>query len=225
MEDSEEILGIHLKFYSGLIGRDGKKSILLKPGEHRDVPLYNFPHSRVIESGKHLKKDRLTYTGCIILDDPMLYKSGYNPAKYRNPKIFLNQTGFTLKAFYDETGFFCFNNMHIAFPEKGEGVDLRFYSALLNSKILNFYYKTVSMEHGRALAQTDIDFLRQLPHGTDRSITEKIISILDTFQENEVVHSSSGSTDYMYNLPEERQDEIERLLAEWYSVPGFDFSG
>jgi len=115
--------------------------------------------------------------------------------------------------------------MHIAFPEKGEGVDLRFYSALLNSKIMNFYYKIVSMEHGRALAQTDIDFLRQLPHGTDTSIADKITSILDTFQEKKVVHSPSGSTDYMYTLPEERQAEIERLFAEWYSVPGFDFSG
>ncbi|MCH7782759.1 N-6 DNA methylase [candidate division KSB1 bacterium] len=224
MEDKGEALGIHLKFYSGLIGRDGKKSILINPGEHKDVLLNNIPRSRIIESGKHLAKDRITYTGCYILDDPLLYKSGYNVAKYRNPKIFINQTGFTLKAYYDEMGFFCLNNMHIAFPEKGEAVDLRFYSALLNSKILNFFYKIVSMEDGRTFAQTDIDFLRQLPHGTDRSIVEKIISVLETFQEKKVIHSPSGSTDYLSILPEERQEEIEYLFAEWYSVPGFDFS-
>ncbi len=54
--------------------------------------------------------------------------------------------------------------IRIAYPVH-EHTDLRFYAAPLNSRILNFYYKIMSMEHGRALPQTDIDFLLQLPHG------------------------------------------------------------
>ena len=149
MEDAGDVLKNYLRFYSGLIGKNGRKSILIKgfPEKYGSVQkISNYPEpsgfSGVIESGKNLGKYRITFNNCYIEHKPGLYKSGYDVNKYLNPKLFLNQTGCTLKACYDDQGFFCLNNLHIAFPVK-ENIDLHFYAALLNSRVLNFYYGVI----------------------------------------------------------------------------------
>lgn len=225
MEDAGDVLSNYLRFYSGLIGKKGKKSILVKgfPEKYRrarNIPIHTeyTGFSGVIESGKNLGRNSITFNDCYIVHDPMLYKSGYDVAKYRNPKIFLNQTGCTLKACYDDQGFFCLNNIHIAYPVK-ENIDLHFYTALLNSRALNFYYGVMSMEQGRVLAQTDIDFLHQLPHGTDKIIMDKVSAILKKHQKKHVIHHSPSHIEYSYTLPEIQQMKIEGLLAEWYKIP------
>jgi len=225
MEDAGDVLSNYLRFYSGLIGKKGRNSIVIKgfPEEYRrarNIPVY--PEysglSGLIESGKNLGKNHITFKDCYILHDPKLYKSGYDVTKYRKPKIFLNQTGCTLKACYDDQGFFCLNNLHIVYPVK-ENIDLHFYAALLNSRVLNFYYEVMSMEQGRALAQTDIDFLHQLPHGTDKTIVDEVSAILKKHQKRHVTHHAPGHIEYSYTLPETQQKKIEHLLAEWYKIP------
>jgi len=42
-------------------------------------------------------------------------------------------------------------------------VDVRVVLAILNSGLLNRYYRIISLEAGRALAQVDIDVLEDLP--------------------------------------------------------------
>jgi hypothetical protein len=144
--------------------------------------------------------------------------------KYRQPKLFINQTGYTLKAYYDDRGFFCLNNMHIAIPAR-PGINMKFYATLLNSKIINFYYRVMSMEHGRVLAQTDIDFLLRLPHGTNTTIAEEIAQLIEAHQTFTINRLDGERIEYTYSLPDTIQNKIEILFARWYQVDEIVNSG
>ena len=147
-----------LEFYSGLIGRQGQSSIILSP----DSEAGKTPSAPLIESGRRLQRYALEDAGWRVRLNPALIKSGYAPDRYRNPKIFLNQTGGDLKACVDRQGFYCLNNLHIG-SLRDERCSLDFLAGILNSRLMAWYYAMVSMEEGRALAQTDIDMLHQLP--------------------------------------------------------------
>lgn len=150
-------LGKLLRFYSGLIGRKGKTSIV-----------HSVPHVKengfapLIESGKCLDKYQLAYHGYTILKDGNLYKSGYTPEIYENPKVFLNQTGYTLKAYLDSKGYYCLNNLHVGYSISTH-YSLAFLTAILNSQVMEKYYHAISMEYKRPLAQIDIDMIETIP--------------------------------------------------------------
>ncbi|MCP4727846.1 MAG: hypothetical protein GY863_22600 [bacterium] len=214
MEDCGGRLGDHIRFYSGLIGRKGRKSIVIN-----DISPESCYTDRgmLIESGRDLEREKLVFTGHYIVHDPALYKSGYDIRKYVEPKIFLNQTGDRLKAFYDDRGFFCLNNLHVGYSID-QDTDLRFVAFLLNCRVMNFYYKTTSMEHGRALAQTDIDFLHELPFCRDREIPRKITGILNRHLKSDTQIYSSDHIEYTIKLPPKYGKMIEDLFCEWYGV-------
>jgi len=214
MEDSGEIVGDYVRFYSGLIGKKGRDSIVIK-GKPSDYSPELF--GKLIESGKRLDKHCLTFTHHYMKHQPDLYKSGYDIDKYVQPKIFLNQTGFILKACFDNRGFFCLNNLHIGYSINNS-VDLRFYSVLLNSVIMNYYYRVMSMEQGRALAQTDIDFLHRLPLGTDSTVYPEIIRLLDNHFLERTNEEENGWIRYSYHIPQHVLNSIEELLCEWYGL-------
>ena len=215
MEDCGDVLGNHIRFYSGLIGKKGKQSIVITHG-FNNHSMENC--GKLIESGKNLSPNSVTFTGCHIVHQRGIYKSGYDVEKYENPKLFVNQTGYDLKACYDDRGFYCLNNLHIAYPVH-DHTDLRFYAALLNSRILNFYYKIMSMEHGRALAQTDIDFLLQLPHGKNDKYQGVIQNLIEQNSHQNVVCHSDGSITYSWTIPEEIQKEMDVNFIKWYTIP------
>jgi len=148
-----------VKFYSGLIGLNGKDSIVIS-----DKPFDYSPekYGKLIPSGRYLQRYKVTFTGEYIRRDKRLYKSGFDEKKYLSPKIFLNQTGDSFKACFDDQGYFCLNNMHIGYPVS-QIYDLRFVNAILCSKLMNFYYHAISLEFGRAMAQIDIETIDQLP--------------------------------------------------------------
>ncbi len=156
VEQRSEVLGRYVDFYSGLIGKQGQESIQVTKVTQGNN------YGKLISSGSSLARYSLHWDGIFAPLDAKLYKSGYSPHKYLAPKIFLNQTGDHFKAYYDTDGYFCLNNMHIG-SSTGTNVSLQFIAALLNSRLMDFYYKSTSLEEGRANAQTDIDVIEVLP--------------------------------------------------------------
>ncbi len=159
MEKQSQPMYEYVKFYSGLIGKKGQSSITIK-GNPSDYSLSAY--GRLIHSGGNLDRYSLVFSDYYIPHKPALYKSGYDVEKYQAPKLFMNQTGDTIKACFDDQGLFCLNNMHIGYPVD-RVYDLKFVNALLCSRLMNFYYHSVSLELGRALAQIDIETIDQLP--------------------------------------------------------------
>ena len=143
-------------FSSGLIGKRGQASL------QTTSPPADQEYGKLIVSGASLDRYFVVWQGSYCLLCPELYKSGYHPHKYQHPKIMLNQTGDHLKAAYDADGYFCLNNMHIGSSLQPD-VSLFYITCILNAKLMDVYYKAISMEAGRANAQIDLDVLALLP--------------------------------------------------------------
>ncbi len=93
----------------------------------------------------------------------VLFRSRYE-GLYRKPKILFRQTGDEIIAAVDrETGYYCINSVHIGLV-KPEYYDLLDYLVgLLNSKLITFYYREISQEKGRVLAEVKPQRIRSLP--------------------------------------------------------------
>jgi type I restriction-modification system DNA methylase subunit len=84
-------------------------------------------------------------------------------AKFDAPeKIFMRQTGDRLVAALDREKRLCLNNMHVLVPI-GARVSTSFLLGLINSTLLNWYYRTLNPEVGEALAEVKRANVAKLP--------------------------------------------------------------
>ncbi|MDB9489640.1 TaqI-like C-terminal specificity domain-containing protein [Dolichospermum circinale CS-534/05] len=67
-------------------------------------------------------------------------------------KIVIRQTSDCLIATLDTQKFICMNNLHIV-NSKNEKYNLKYILAIINSKLMNFYYETLNPEKGEVLAE------------------------------------------------------------------------
>jgi len=81
-------------------------------------------------------------------------------------KIFMRQTGDRLVAALDGDARICLNNMHVLVPLHAKP-RIEFLLALLNSRVLNWYYQTINPERGEALAEVKRTHVAGLPLRTD----------------------------------------------------------
>lgn len=155
MEESKKSLGSIIDINSGLIGKSGqarivsrfKKGKLWRPG---------------LRSGSEVDRYAIKWAGNFLLYDKSKIHSGYECVDYFSNKIFLRQTGDKLISALDKEGFLCLNNLHVG-NIKYKGLELEYIISLLNSRLLNFYYQSISLESGRTMAQTDIETIEQIP--------------------------------------------------------------
>lgn len=85
-----------------------------------------------------------------------------DPAIFEAPeKIVIRQTGDSLIATLIRKGIICRDNLHIIV--NNSDFDLRFFLALVNSKLMNFVYEIINPEKGEALAQVKKSHVEQLP--------------------------------------------------------------
>lgn len=194
-----------LDLFSGLIARSGGKKTLIGKSSCRGW-------ARALAQGSSLSPFSLALEDTWVRKKRELYRSGYRPEAYEKPKILLNQTGFRLKAALDTRGLYVFNNFHVGAPVKRAGVEtldlLHFVVGVLNSSVAAVIYELLVMENGRAMAQVDLDVLRDFP--MPRKITPKLCSLSQSF------HGKSPSKDSMLSLEEAVLEayELERPLFE-----------
>jgi hypothetical protein len=77
-------------------------------------------------------------------------------------KIFMRQTGDRLVAGLDRQQLLCLNNMHVLVPKEGSARVL-FTLGIVNSKLMNWYYRTLNPEVGEALAEIKRANVARLP--------------------------------------------------------------
>lgn len=118
---------------------------------------------RGLVSGSQVWRYGVKYEGhWINIDEQKLYQGGWRSDIISQPKLLIRQTGYMLTACMDEKGYYHLNNIH-SFVVRDHSVHLEYLLMLLNSRLMSFYYHAVSMEYGRAMAQTDIETLEKLP--------------------------------------------------------------
>lgn len=116
-----------------------------------------------IVSGSQVLPYRVEWKGHYLnIDGKLLFAGGWDASIVERPKIMIRQTGDTIVAAIDASHLYHLNNVHSLSPLRGD-ISLSYLCAVLNSRLMNRYYHLVSLEHGRPMAQTDIETLELLP--------------------------------------------------------------
>lgn len=119
----------------------------------------------------------LIYQGDWLEVNPAkLNKGGWDAAVMAIPKIFLRQTGDRLVAAVDRSGLYHLNNIHSLAIVKKQA-SLEYLVCILNSRMMNFYYQTVTLEKGRSMAQVDIETVEKLPLIIDYQYGDSLIKL------------------------------------------------
>ena len=169
-----------LRFRSGLIAKSGQTSIR---GRTKRGPYWE----PGISSGGMVMPYRAAYQGDYLCYEPSKIKSGgVNAVNYFQPKLFVRQTGDTIICAYDGENLLSLNNVHVGLLVRSDRAEdaLKYVCAVLNSKVIQFYYSAISLEKGRVLAQIDIDVLNAIPVPAatveqKRMIAQLVDNILD----------------------------------------------
>jgi type I restriction-modification system DNA methylase subunit len=167
--------------YSGCISRYGQESII-SDKKVKEFIISQDTHiiyedknaldkwKPLLRSGSNIGRYTLINEGDYIYIEPdekrrkIYAKSGFDLEKYTGEKLFLRQTGDSLVATFDDEGYFCLNNMHVVnLNQEADTYSIKYILALLNSRLMNFFYHVTSLEFGRPLAQIDIDMVKELP--------------------------------------------------------------
>ena len=162
-----------VKFRSGLISKVGQDKI---KSDKKESPYW----AKGIYSGSSVKRYFVEYYEEYLCYQPTLIKSGgAGTVKYFEPKIFVRQTGDRLTCGFDSENLLALNNVHIG-NKITNWCDLKYIVALLNSNIVDFFYKKISLEEGRTMAQVDIEMLDKLPiPEIDKNNQKPFIKLVD----------------------------------------------
>ncbi len=203
-------LGDIIDFNSGLIAKGGKDSIVATEKLNK----YWLPG---LSSGGEIRRFVLKPKGYYILYQKDKIHSGYDCVDYFTDKLFMRQTGDSLICAIDDIHLLCLNNVHVG-NLKDDDYSLKYIAALINSKLLNYYYRSLALESGRAMAQTDIETIEELPiKKMSRTYEIQIIELVDN------ILAITKDEDYLVNST--KQDrvnglefQIDQMIYEIYDL-------
>ena len=147
----------------------------------------------------------------------ILFRARYEDL-FSAPKILLRQTGDTIIAAVDaEIGFYCINSVNVALVKKPFLSKIYFLTGLLNSRLLNFFYRGISQEAGRVLAEVKPQRIRMLPIAdakpeVERAITKLVLQIMRAKAEQ-----SDAETTAL-------EREIDELVYALYGLTGTEIA-
>jgi hypothetical protein len=188
--DHLDKLGLPLKNFA--TGHTGIRSASQQKEIISNVPQEYSTWQRGLISGKQVHRFGVDYQQHWIHISPeLLYKGGWQKEIIQQRKILVRQTGYMLIAGIDNNGLYHLNNIH-SFVLNQQKVTLDYLLLLLNSKLMSFYYHAVTMEYGRAMAQTNIETLELLPIIVSPDINRQAPELVQTM---EFLTINSRSTD------------------------------
>ncbi len=195
--------------HTGVRAKIGQKNIVGK------VRLGETWHKGLI-SGSEIGKYFIKYDGNFLNIDPkILWTGGWDPKIILKDKLLLRQTGDSLIAAYDNNKYYHLNNLHSIAPKDDKSETLKLVLSLLNSKLFDFYYRLISLETGRTMAQTDIETIELLPvripqTGLKDELVGLVDEILASNGDKEVVRQLQMGLDWLvYKLYGLTPEEIE----------------
>ena len=126
-------------------------------------------------------------------------------------KLIFRQTSDSIIGTLIGKGFIMRDNTHIVLNKKDSDLNLKYVLALLNSKLVNWYYWTINPEKGEAMAQVKVFHLGLLPIKKILSENQQLFialvnQILTAKKENPAADTS------------DLEREIDRLVYELYEL-------
>jgi len=142
-------------------------------------------------------------------------------------KIFMRQTGDSLIAALDESQYLCLNNMHVLVP-MDKTINCKYILAILNSRLLNWYYQTLNPEVGEALAEVKKTNVARLPIKkpnlsvpSQRSLHDKMVELVSQMLDLRKRLAGVKTEDDRVRLEREikaTDDEIDSMVYKLYGL-------
>lgn len=126
---------------------------------------------------------------------------------FEKEKILTRQTADRIIGTIDSNNYYYSNTLH-GTSITDNSFDIKYILALLNSKVLNYYYKATTSEGGKVFAQIKIEILRQLP--IKKSANQKII----IKKVNEILIAKESNPKSDTSILEKQIDELVYKLYE-----------
>lgn len=213
MEKASTNLGEIVSIHVGVRSKVGQKKVISESKK-------GVNWKRGLISGGQVLRYLLKYEGHFINIEPkLLWSGGWNSEFISQNKILLRKTGDSLVATYDDNGFYHLDNLH-SMVLKEKKYSLTYILAILNSKLMNKYYQLISLEAGRAMAQTDIETLELLPIKVgSRTQVRKVTTLVDKILSlNEQLLKAENAVRQQKLKAEIKKihQEIEREVSEIY---------
>jgi len=127
-------------------------------------------------------------------------------------KIFFRRVGDRLIATYDDAQFYALNTLVVITLKQHGNISLKYVLGLLNSQLLNFYYKTYLKSTKKVFSEIQARQLSQLPIRTidlnnpsEKAIHDKLVSLVDRILE---LHKKKAAFP-----PSSEREKIEREIA------------
>jgi len=129
-----------------------------------------------------------------------------------SPKILIRKTGDRLIAAYDDSGTYPEQSLYFLYGNRTD-LDFRFILGILNSRLMNLYYRTRCLTNKRSFAQVKKADLDRIPlppidlsRPADRARHDRLVELVD-----EMLRQQSPSTDHL----------IDQLVFGLYGIdPG-----
>jgi adenine-specific DNA-methyltransferase len=128
-----------------------------------------------------------------------------------SPKIVYRQTSNRLVAAIDFDGNFNDKTVHILVSKENINIDLKVVLAILNSKMINYFFQSFKQEEGRAFAQVKIVDIKNLPFVVPSdSIQKELAELTDQIMERK----KQGDSASYANL----EDRVDALVYDLYGL-------
>ena len=129
----------------------------------------------------------------------------------RVPKIIYRQTSNKIVAALDFHQNFNDKTVHIIINKDDYKFDLKAILAMLNSKVMNYFFQSFKEEEGRAFAQVKTVDIKNLPFIVPSELIQsELVSIVDEILKENSEDISSDTTDL--------QNKIDRLVYKIYDL-------
>jgi hypothetical protein len=147
----------------------------------------------------------------------VLFRARY-PELFGIPKILVRQTGDRIVAAADDAvGYYCIDSVNVAQLKPAHKGRIGFFVGILNSSLINFFYREISQEKGRVLAQVKPQRIKSLPvrngdKATEQTITALVSKIVSTKNRNRNADTTTLEQqidECVYKLYDLTPEEIE----------------
>ena len=132
---------------------------------------------------------------------------------FTNPKIFVRRTGDFVMAAVDRNGYFASNNLFVCVPI--EECDLDYVTAILNSRLITWYFRSIQPRVGRLFAELKIVHLNTFPIRVVRDVRAKQLAGLSKFIKAKV--EKDPRCDVV-----QQQQQINQLVYDIYDLTDKD---
>ncbi|GFO97224.1 restriction/modification enzyme [groundwater metagenome] len=108
---------------------------------------------------------RINWTGILLRYDMKKIFESKPKDVFEQPKIMIRDIGLHASACYDEDNLYCLKTIYLILRKSGSSLDLKLITALLNSKLIEFYFKSNfwSSHIGGGYLRFRKQYLEQLP--------------------------------------------------------------